>query len=58
MFLGRGASVDDSLRVKECVTVVATSSKPIKDANLRKLEEWVRIRLNDSTAVVENVVVK
>ena len=58
VFLGRGASVDDSLRVKECVTVVATSSKPIKDANLRKLEEWLRIRLNDSTAVVENVVVK
>lgn len=56
--IGRGASVDDSLRLKECITVVATSKKAMKDENVKKLEEWVRIRLEDSTAVVNNIVLK
>lgn len=53
---GRGANVDDSLKVKDCITVVAASSTPMKPESVRKLEEWLRLRLEDSTAVVTNVI--
>lgn len=55
---GRGAQVDDSLRVRECLTVIAATPVPMKKASVEKLEEWLRVRLNDSTAVVSNVTIK
>lgn len=53
--IGRGAFVDDSLKVNSCISVLAGSSKAMKEDNVRKLQDWVRIRLNDSTAVVNNI---
>ena len=54
----KGANVDDSLKVKECTIVIATSEKPIQPSQLKKVEEWLRLRLEDSTAVVHNIIVK
>lgn len=51
----RGASVDDSLNVHDCTVVIAYSRKPLKDAQIDKVKEWLRLRLDDSTAVVHNV---
>lgn len=55
---GKGAQVDDSLKVKDCVTLVAKTAKPMKQATITKLEDWLKVRLNDSTAVVSNIVGK
>ena len=56
--ISKGANVDDSLKVKECTIVIATSEKPIQPSQLKKVEEWLRLRLEDSTAVVHNIIVK
>ena len=54
--ISKGANVDDSLKVKECTIVIATSDKPIQPSQLKKVEEWLRLRLEDSTAVVHNII--
>ena len=54
--ISQGAVVDDSLKVKECTIVIANSTKPIPQGQLKKVEEWLRLRLDDSTTVVHNIV--
>ena len=54
--ISKGATVDDSLRVKECTIVLATSVKPLPQAQVRKVEDWLKMRLEDSTTVVHNIV--
>ncbi len=56
--IGKGANVDDSLKVKDMTIIIANSDKPIPNDRLQKIEEWLRLRLEDSTAVVHNIVVK
>lgn len=55
---GQGKSVDDSLRTRDVITILATTGKPMKQGTMDRLQEWARIRLEDSTAVVSNIVVK
>ena len=53
LYIGRGASVDsDSLKVNNGIMIVAGSDKPIKESIREKLENWLQIRLNDSTVTV------
>ncbi|MBQ6254253.1 MAG: DUF389 domain-containing protein [Bacteroidales bacterium] len=54
--IARGAEVDDSLRVKDRTVVLATSGKPIEASRLRKVEEWLRLRMEDTTVVVHNII--
>ena len=54
--IGKGAAVDDSLNVREQTIVIARSKKPVDPGTLRKVEEWLRLRMEDSTAVVHNIV--
>ena len=56
--IGKGAEVDDSLGVKDRTIVLANSEKPIPSDRLKKIEEWLRLRMEDSTAVVHNIVDK
>lgn len=50
IFIGKGASVEtDSLSMKHGIVVIADYSKKISDEDCRKLEEWLRIRLNDDS---------
>ena len=56
--ISKGATVDDSLKVKDLTIVLATSDKPIPPAQLKKVEEWLRLRLEDSTTVVHNITKK
>ena len=55
---GRGAEVDDSLRVKDRTIVLAHSEKPIPPERLKKVEEWLRLRMEDTTAIVHNIIDK
>lgn len=54
--LSRGASVsiDSTSHEKKCILVVASTEKPLDKAFVTKLEDWLKIRLNDSTVVVLN----
>ena len=54
--IAQGATVDDSLKVKDCTVVLAISDKPINPTELKKVEDWLRLRLEDSTAVVHNII--
>ena len=54
--IGKGAAVDDSLNVREQTIVLASSSKPLPAQTLGKVEEWLRLRMEDSTAVVHNII--
>ena len=54
----KGATVDDSLRVKDCTIVLAHSDKPISQTQLKKVEEWLKLRLEDTTATVHNIIDK
>lgn len=55
LLLTRGAAVrTDSLTQGRCLLVVAKTAAPLPSARARKLEEWLRIRLNDTTVVVLN----
>lgn len=56
--IGRGAKVDGDLNQHDCITIIAATEKPMGKATLKKLEDWARIRLEDSTAVVSNIVSK
>lgn len=51
----KGAEVDDSLRVKDRTVVLAVSKRPIEPSRLRKVEEWLRLRMEDTTVVVHNI---
>lgn len=53
--IGRGASVKtDSLSVSKQLVVVAGSEKQLPKTTVKEMEEWLRIRLEDSTVVVYN----
>lgn len=55
LFLTRGASVEaDSLKQNRCLLVVAKTEAPLPESRARKLQEWLRIRLSDTTVVVLN----
>ena len=56
--ISQGAVVDDSLNVKECTIVLANSAKPLPQAQLNKVEEWLKLRLEDTTVVVHNIIGK
>lgn len=56
--IGKGAAVDDSLNVKEQTIILARSKKPLSNDQIQKVEEWLRLRLEDTTAVVHNIVEK
>ena len=56
--ISQGAVVDDSLKVKECTIVLANSAKPLPHAQVKKVEEWLKLRLEDSTVVVHNIIGK
>lgn len=53
--IAKGVQVDDSLRVKDRTVVIAESEKPIEPSRLRKVEEWLRLRMEDTTVVVHNI---
>ena len=55
---GKGAEVDDSLRVTDRTIVLAHSDKPIPPDRLKKVEEWLRLRMEDTTATVHNIIDK
>lgn len=53
--IGRGASVKtDSLTVSKQLVVVAGSEKQLPKSTVAEMEEWLRIRLEDTTVVVYN----
>ena len=54
--IGKGANVDDSLKVKDMTIVLAHSDKPIAPDRIAKIQEWLRLRMEDSTAVVHNII--
>ena len=67
LFLTRGASVSPAeagadtlgpsaggMDENRCILVVAQSSRPIPATDLERLENWLKIRLNDTTVVVFN----
>lgn len=56
IMIGKGAMVDDSLRVSDRASVIAYSSEPMDSSQVAQAQQWLRLRLNDSTAVVYNVV--
>lgn len=56
--ISKGATVDDSLRVKECTIVMAHSDKPLPQNQINKVEEWLKLRLEDTTATVHNIIDK
>lgn len=55
LYLTRGASVSaDSLKQDRCLLVVARTDAPLPEARSRRLTDWLRIRLNDTTVVLIN----
>ena len=54
--IGKGAEVDDSLKVTDRTIIIARSAKPMPASQVKKVEEWLKLRLEDSTAVVHNIV--
>ncbi len=53
--IGRGATVTtDSLDVSKNIVVVTRSSERISDKKIAEIEDWLKIRLEDSTVVVYN----
>ena len=54
--IGKGAEVDDSLKVTDRTIIIARSAKPMPASQIKKVEEWLQLRLEDSTAVVHNIV--
>lgn len=53
--IGQGAMVDDSLRVKECITVLAVSKEPLSKETSEKMENWLKVRLNNEEIKVQTV---
>lgn len=56
--ISRGASVSDSLKVRNCMVVIAYSDNPLDAAKLARIESWMQLRLKDSTAVLHNIALK
>lgn len=57
--IARGAAVStDSLRVRPCTQVLATTASALRRSEVTELENWLRIRLADTTVVVNNLVEK
>lgn len=54
----KGAQVDTLGKVSEHLTVIASTTEALPAIRVRKLEDWLKIRMNDSTAVVYNNVIK
>jgi uncharacterized hydrophobic protein (TIGR00271 family) len=55
LYLTRGAAVEtDSLKENRCLLVVAKTAAPLSASRSQKLQEWLRIRLRDTTVVVLN----
>ena len=54
--IGKGASVDDSLKVSDMTIIIAHSEKPLPAQDLMKVQEWLRLRMEDTTAIVHNIV--
>ena len=54
--IGKGASVDDSLKVSDMTIIIAHSEKPLPAQDLIKVQEWLRLRMEDTTAIVHNIV--
>jgi hypothetical protein len=55
LYLTRGAAVEtDSLKENRCLLVVARTAAPLSASRSQKLQEWLRIRLRDTTVVVLN----
>lgn len=50
----KGAKVDMSLGSKDCMTIIAGTDEALPEEKVRKMEEWLRIRLSDTTVVVYN----
>lgn len=53
--ISKGAEVSDSLSVNEALIVVAKSDGPMQLSKKASLQDWLRIRLEDSTAVLYNI---
>ena len=54
--LSRGAEVPaDTLGAESRTLVIAGSEKPIPDADLKEMTDWLKVRLNDTTVVVINL---
>ena len=57
--ISRGASVStDSLKVRNYTQVLATTGKEMRRSEVVELQNWLQIRLADSTVVVNNLVRK
>lgn len=56
--IARGASVDDSLKTKDCITILVSTEKAISKDNMARLQEWARIRLEDDSVIVNNIITK
>ena len=57
--ISRGASVStDSLKVRNYTQVLATTGKEMRRSEVVELQNWLQIRLADSTVVVNNLVKK
>ncbi|MCI1640006.1 MAG: DUF389 domain-containing protein [Bacteroidales bacterium] len=56
LYLTKGAEVKntDSLAINERILVVAKSKAPLSEEKTKRLSEWLKIRLEDSTVVVIN----
>ena len=56
--IAKGAVVEgDSLSVRERISVVAESGKALGDKTTKDMQDWLRVRLDDTTVVVRNIVV-
>ena len=53
--IAKGATVDDSLKVRDCTVVLLYTDKALPAASQDKVRQWLRLRLEDSTVVVHNV---
>lgn len=53
--IAKGATVDDSLKVRDCTVVLLYTDKALPAASQDKIRQWLRLRLEDSTVVVHNV---
>ena len=55
VFIGKGASMQaDSLRPQNRIMILTRTQEPLAKSRLEKMEEWLKIRLSDSTVVVLN----
>jgi len=55
VFIGKGASMQaDSLWPQNRIMILTRTQEPLAKSRLEKMEEWLKIRLSDSTVVVLN----